>query len=427
MTKQKKNRNILQHLDTEISRIYEELNLLLQENKKYFLYWAYLDHLEHYRIELLDKILIRNNIENGNFEEGFQIYKKHFIKNEDASRKNTILDDLNELSYENELSVKNIQENYKNADENFVKIDLYEKLLSLIDNHGPLDNRHIYELEIKNFKGDIQRFFQDNNIKKLNNIRKQLLRKISVLYFEGKMPWVYPFEQFFELYKNYFIYDKNIKNLLKNLNSVEEHDFQMERVEYWFLNKNRKPKEFHNFLHTIYRYDLRNSKRKRPTKVRQKKKLRPLLMQQKQQQKSSSPTGGSPPPVSSSFRSLSPVSSTSSLLNSYLNSSRVIIFIFLVILLIIFLIFMMIQFYSGEKKTKEAEITDLNGQIDEKTDLNHQREEKMEEKEIKPSNNYVEYIIRAILIGLIFYFLALGTKNKKKQMKKMTKKKKQNK
>ena len=85
---------------------------------------------------------------------------------------------------------------------------------------------------------------------------------------------------------------------------------------------------------------------------------------------------------------------------------------------------MIIQFYSGENKTKEAEITDLNGQIDEKTDLNDQREEKMEEKEIKPSNNYVEYIIRAILIGLIFYFLALGTKNKKKQMKKMSKKKK---
>ena len=69
------------------------------------------------------------------------------------------------------------------------------------------------------------------------------------------------------------------------------------------------------------------------------------------------------------------------------------------------------------------ENTDLNEQIDENTDLNDQREEKIEQMEqVEPSNNKLQYIVNAILVGLIFYFLTFAYK---KRVKKMSKKKKQ--
>ena len=182
--------------------------------------------------------------------------------------------------------------------------------------------------------------------------------------------------------------------------------------------------------------------RQHPQYLRQGNSTQNPTKRRRESSSSSLPPPGSSPPGSLFSGSPPPDTSISSLTpNSYLKFSSVNTFIFLVILLIIFLIFMIIQFYSGEKKTKEAEITDLNEQIDEKTDLNEQidektelneqidentdlndqREEKIEQMEqVEPSTNKLQYIVNAILVGLIFYFLTFAYK---KRVKKMSKKK----
>ena len=456
------------YLEYYFNQIAYLIDQLQHENITKVSYLYSLDGLEFNRRMVLYEI---SKLDDGvSFSTNFNKYIKYFKKtpqhvvydNDKTKIQNKILDDLKKASPKNfELSLDKVNqlENTSSLSGNTTENFLKEYILNIPVYDG-LEFQEKFEEKIQEMRtrfndiniqvGSLEHYIDtvsdkfdhmtelDNIRKALDNIRKALLYKISVLFFdkeEDDIPQSYL--HFLATYDSYFTEEPFHQNLAE-----KDTVFSIRKVQTFLRNldnSSKSPQEIMNEFNSLFKLvheskSLQNNFLKHEkyftsaTQVPRQRQGPPRSSRHISQMVKSGPLGSS---SSSSPQRLTVFKSIKNDFSGMQTQDKVVTII-LWILIIIVIIFVIRHFLISkknrlkrEKEEKTSTTTEINQEEAEvTTDLNEETEKKIEkEEEIKSSNNYVEYIINAILIGLFFYFLAMGMKNKK-QIKKMSKKKK---
>ena len=454
------------NLESYFNDIETFIRLLQYKNITKVSYLYFLEALEYNRRMVLYEI---SKLDNGaSFSKNFDKYNKYFKKtpehasydfNLKVQKQNKILDDL---ANQYPKFVPSLDEVNKLEDSASLSGNTTSNVLKKYENLKFQKKIEEMKKRSKDIRSKVetlrQRILEEvSGMTFLDNIRKALLYKISVLFFDKKeddIPQSYL--QFLLFYDEYFTEgpEGSFYQYLVKINDDTKFSIRNVQIFLRSLDNISSPLEIINSL-SRYLQSVRKDKSLKSnfskyqgifilaTQV-------PTRKGQQRGSKQSSSSSSSPQPLprlggqqggskqssssSSSPQRLTFFKSIQSIKKDFLGmqAGELFLLICMLILLIIVIIFVIRHFLISkknrlkrEKEEKTSTTTEINQEEAEvTTDLNEETEKKIEkEEEIKPSKNYVEYIINAILIGLFFYFLAMGMKNKK-QIKKISKKKK---